>query len=354
MTTDLPFDPSDFQTTVDGQQTDLYILDSGTGITAAITNYGARIAGIWMPDRRGNTANIVAGYRTISGYLEHDELYLGATVGRYANRIDGARFDLHGKTFELPANEGSNQLHGGEQAFHNAVWQKEYHDEQKLILSHHSPDGESGFPGNLDIQVRFELSSRGRLRIVYRATSDADTILNVTNHAYFNLSGEGADGDVHAHHLQINADRFTPVGPDLLPTGELEAVEGTPFDFRNSRPIGRDIGQDNLQLKRGGGYDHNFVLNKTRLDAYTTAASVTDPGSGRRLEVKTTEPGVQFYECRFSSNADLNLPSAFCLETQHFPDSPNQLHFPSVLLKKGDQFYSKTAYILSVEKGQGT
>lgn len=347
MSTDLPIKASDFQRTVKGKQTDLFILQNAGKTRVAVTNYGARIVAVWAPDRDGNADNIVAGYPSIDDYLERDELYLGATVGRYANRIGGASFMLHGKTYTLPANEGNNLLHGGAEGFHNVVWDHRRRDDRTIIMEHRSPDGTSGFPGTLLMQVVFRLNDHNELDIEYHGKSDKDTVLNVTNHAYFNLGGASGGADVREHRMRINAGHFTPVGPDLVPTGEIVAVGDTPFDFRSAKAIGKDINDNHPQIKRGQGYDHNFVLNKSSEDAYTNAAWVEDTKSGRRLEVKTTEPGLQFYECRFGAQTGLNLDSAFCLETQHYPDSPNKLHFPSVVLKSKEDFYSKTSYIFS-------
>jgi|AntRauTorcE11897_2_1112592.scaffolds.fasta_scaffold01910_2 aldose 1-epimerase len=339
-----------FQTNVRDKKTNLFYLENKHGVGAAITNYGARVVAIWMPDRNGNLDNIVAGYDSISDYLQHDEICLGATIGRYANRIKGASFSLAGKQYNLTANEGVNQLHGGFLGFHNQVWDAEQHKKDELRLTLFSQNGDEGYPGNIKIEVTYLLLDDDQLRIKYKGQSDADTILNVTNHTYFNLAGESSNRRARSTQLMINADYYLPIDKELIPTGDLEQVQDTPFDFKNKRTIEQQVEENHPQLKRGNGYDHNFVLNKRTDEEYTLAATAYDAKSGRKMEVKTTEPGMQLYECEFDEQLDLNMGSAFCLETQHYPDSPHNAHFPSTMLKAGEQFYSKTAYIFSVEE----
>ncbi len=338
-----------FQTTVDGKKTDLFFLENKRGVRAAVTNHGARIVAVWMPDKNGELDNVVAGYNSIAEYLESSKKYLGVAVGRYANRIKGASFELNGKRYELSANEGQNQLHGGKNGFHNAVWDAKQDEPNSVRLRHTSPDGTEGFPGNLEVEITYTLSDDEEIIIEYRALCDKDTVLNVTNHAYFNLGG--ASNSVHArdHFLRINADRYTPIDEDSVPTGEIAEVDGTPLDFREPERIGARVGANDPQLKIDAGYDHNYVLNKGEEGEYTLAAVATEPKTGRLMLVHTTEPGVQLYECDLDKALGLNVGSAFCLETQHFPDSPNQKDFPSTVLKVGEEFYSKTAYAFTVE-----
>lgn len=337
----------DFQTTVDGNQTDLFFLENANGMRAAITNYGARVVAIWVPDTHGTVDNVVACYDSIEGYLNHDDIYLGAIVGRYANRIKGASFELHGKEYLLSANDGPNLLHGGNQGFHKQVWQADQTKLSKLKLSHLSADGSEGFPGNLQVDVIYTLTEANELLIEYVAKSDRDTIINLSNHCYFNLGGE--TGRVHArdHYISIEADRYLPVYTDLLPIGEIAEVENTPFDLRELQLIRERVDLEHPQLARGGGFDHCFVLNKEKPGSYALSARLTEKKTGRALSVKTTEPGLQFFECEFDKELDLHLNSGICLETQHFPYSQNHSHFPSTVLKAGRQFTSTTAYTFS-------
>lgn len=334
----------EFQTTIDGNRTDLFFLENSKGVRAAITNYGARIVAIWMPDKEGELDNIVAGYDCIADYLEKPELYLGAVVGPFANRIDNASFTLNGKEFSLTANEGENQIHGGPEGFHQKVWKAELIQPNRLKLHCEVEDGTDGYPGNLKIEVIYSLDDRDELTVEYSAVSDKDTILNVTNHAYFNLGGEGRKINARDHEVTINADYILQVDGHLLPTGDMLKVDGTPFDFREPKTMSEGLSLEHPQLQHGDGYDHHFVLNKNSEEPYSFAAKVVDSYSGRAMEVRTTEPGMQFFECGFEDELALNVGSAFCLETQHFPDSPNQPHFPSTLLKAGARFYSKTSY----------
>ena len=340
-----------FGKTEDGQQTDLYILRNKNGMEAAITNYGGTVVSLKVPDRNGKIEDVVLGYDKLEDY-EAGKAYFGATVGRYANRIAHAKFMLDGITYSLPKNDGDNHLHG---VFNKRVWvAKDVSSDagEALELSYVSKDGEDGFPGNLSVKVVYTLTDQNELKIDYSATTDKDTVLNLTNHCYFNLAGQG-NGDILQTQLMIHADRFTPVDATLIPTGELRSVKGTPFDFLTSTVIGARIAQDDPQLKLGHGYDHNWVLNNTTAGSLFAAAQAYDPHSGRVLEVSTTEPGLQLYTGNFldgirgKAGKVYNRRDAFCLETQHFPDSPNHPQFPSTVLKPGQRFQSTTIYKFS-------
>ncbi len=344
---------SEFGKMPDGQGVDLYTLTNRHGMQVAITNYGGRVVSWLAPDRHGEMADVVLGFDSLDGYL-HDNPYFGAIVGRYANRIGKARFMLDGMEFRLAQNDGPNSLHGGRKGFDKVLWKARplSTKEPSIELSYLSPDGEEGYPGNLSVKVVYSLTENNELRIDYTATTDRDTVLNLTNHSYFNLAGQG-NGDILKHLMMINADRFTPIDDTLIPTGELRKVDGTPFDFRKPVAIGARINDNNEQLKFGKGYDHNFVLNR-RGHRLTLAARVTEPNSGRVLEVLTTQPGLQFYSGNFldgtihgKAGKAYGYRSAFCLETQHFPDSPNKPQFPSTELKPGQTYHQITVYRLS-------
>jgi aldose 1-epimerase len=343
-------------TTPEGQAVELFTLSREGAPTVAVTSHGAYIVSILAPDRQGKAADVVLGYRELPGYLG-DTGYLGAVVGRYANRIAGGAFSLGGQRYTLARNNGPNALHGGPQGFHKKVWTARVvssgSEGDGLELTCVSPDGEEGYPGALTATVVYSLTADGGLRLDYRATSDAPTVVNLTNHAYLNLAGEGS-GDILGHELQIEADTFTPVDETLIPTGELRPVEGTPLDFRKPVAIGERIDDPYPQLQTGGGYDHNYVVRgesgKLRL-----AARVYEPDSGRVLEVLTTQPGVQLYSGNFldgsivgKSGRAYGKRSGLCLETQHFPDSPNHPEFPSVVLTPGDRYEQTTVFRFSV------
>ena len=334
----------DFQTVINGKKTDLFFLENSRGVRAAITNYGARVVAIWMPDKHGELDNVVAGYDSIGHYLEYPEIYLGAIVGPFANRIRDASFTLNGAEYSLTANEGRHHIHGGPGGFHQKVWAAELEQPNRLKLYCSIEDGIDGYPGNVEMQVLYNFDDRDELIIEYSAVSDKDTILNVTNHSYFNLGGESTKTSARDHEVTINADRFLQVDEDLLPTGEILKVGDTPFDFREPKTMSEGLSGEHPQLKYGDGYDHHYALTKRSEGAYSLAAKVVDRHSGRAMEVRTTEPGMQFFECSFADELALNMESAFCLETQHYPDSPNQSHFPSTVLKAGESFYSKTAF----------
>ena len=347
-----------FGKTPDGQPVDLYVLTNKNGVEAAITNYGGAVVSLKVPDRNGKFADVVLGYDSLDGYV-NDKSYFGAIVGRYGNRIGHAQFSLDGKTYTLAKNNGENSLHGGIKGFNKAVWAaKELpaKNGQSLELTYPSKDGEEGFPGNLHVRVVYTLTDSNELKIEYSATTDKKTVVNLTNHTYFNLAGPGS-GDILGHQLVIEADKFTPVDASLIPTGELRDVLGTPLDFRKATAIGARIDQDDEQLKLGHGYDHNFVLRRAAGAPISLAARVVEPNTGRVLEVWTTEPGVQFYTGNFldgtargKGGLTYARRSAFCLETQHFPDSPNQPKFPSVVLNPGEKYSTTTTYKFTTEK----
>ena len=338
-----------------GTTVDLYTLTNANGVEASITNFGATVVSLKCPDRAGKMADVMLGFDSLNGY-EGKHPYFGAIVGRYGNRIANGRFKLNGKEYQLPTNDGPNHLHGGVKGFNKVVWQAQPVGNSGLKLTYLSKDGEEGYPGNLTTTVEYTLTDNNELRISYRATTDKDTVLNVTNHSYFNLAGEGT-GDILGHELVIYADRFTPVSSTLIPTGELRPVAGTPFDFRQPHTIGERINNtSDEQIKFGGGYDHNFVLNGD-MGTLRPAARVVEPKSGRVLEVSTTEPGVQFYSGNFLDGSDKGKGGkpyqrryGFCLETQHFPDSPNQPNFPSTTLKPGQTHESTTIFKFSTQK----
>jgi len=347
-----------FGKTEDGQSVDLYTLKNKNGVEARITNYGATLVSLRVPDREGKIDDVLLGYDTLEGYVQ-DKAYFGATVGRYSNRIAHGKFVLDGATYTLALNNGPNTLHGGLKGFNKHVWQTEdvsSNAGQSLALTYESKDGEEGYPGTLSVKVAYTLTDNNDLRIEYAATTDNDTVINLTNHSYFNLAGQG-NGDILNHQLLLRANRFTPVDESLIPTGELRPVSNTPFDFTKMTVIGARIDQDDQQLKFGKGYDHNWVLDHEKNGELEMAAQAYSPSSGRMLEVWTTEPGVQFYTGNFldgtvrgKGGKAYERRSAFCLETQHFPDSPNHPSFPSTILRKGQHFKSTTIYRLSVRK----
>ncbi|WP_116105237.1 aldose epimerase family protein [Lewinella sp. IMCC34191] len=329
---------------------EVYTLTNENGMEVDITNYGGIITSIRVPDRDGNMADVAHGFPTVEGYLGEDP-YFGALIGRYGNRIANGTFTLNGETYELPTNDGPNSLHGGPEGFHTKLWNATAMNEENAVeLQRTSPDGEEGYPGNLDVTVRYTLTDDNEVRIDYTATTDKATPVNLTNHSYFNLSGGGTILD---HELMIDADAYTPVNNTLIPTGELRDVEGTPFDFREPTAIGERIEEENEQLGFGQGYDHNWVLNSGG-GSLTSVATLYDPSSGRMMEVLTTEPGIQFYSGNFldgsftgKDDVSYELRSALCLETQHFPDGPNQADFPSTILEPGDTYESETVYRFS-------
>ena len=347
-----------FGQTSDGYMIDIYTLTNKQGMEALITNYGATLVSLKTPDRYGKLVDVTLGYESLKAY-ERDKAYFGCIVGRYANRIAGGKFTLHGKRYQLVKNEGDNHLHGGARGFNKVIWQvKNLIDGvgPSVILTYLSPDGEEGYPGNLVVNVTYGLTEENELRIDYEAQTDQSTVINLTHHSYFNLAGAGS-GDILGHVLTIFADEFTPVDDRLIPTGEFRRVRDTPMDFRQPTEIGARIEQDDEQLIRGNGYDHNWVLNK-EAGALALAARVFESRSGRTMEVYTTEPGIQFYSGNFLDSRVIGKAGeiygqrgGFCLETQHFPDSPNRPEFPSTVLKPGEQYQQTTIYRFWNESG---
>jgi aldose 1-epimerase len=340
----------------DGQPVHLYTLTNRKGMQVALADYGARIVSIDVPDGHGNLADVVLGFDSFKGYLGNDP-YFGATVGRYANRIAKGTFTLDGVQYKLPINDGPNSLHGGTQGFDKRVWTaKELSQSHPAVeFTYLSKNGEEGYPGDLHVAVVYRLEDDNVLRIDYTATTDKDTVINLTNHSYFNLSGQGS-GSILNEEAMINASHFTPIDANLIPTGEIHSVGGTPFDFRKLTRIGARINEDNEQLKFAHGYDDNFVLDRESA-GLVLAARVVDPESGRVLECFTTEPGLQFYTGNFLDGSIhgkrgkvYGRRSAFTLETQHFPDSPNHPDFPSTELKPGETYHQTTIFKFSTLK----
>ena len=329
-----------------GIAVDLYTLRNNKGVEAAICNYGGLVISLKVPNRWGGFGDVVLGYDNLADYIK-DTPYFGAMIGRYGNRIAKGKFTLDGKEYTLPINNGPNALHGGLKGFDKVVWEPKIlarSEGPSLQLRYTSKDGEEGYPGNLSVTAVYTLTDDNALKLEYTATTDKDTVLNLTQHSYFNLAGKG---DILNHTVMIPADKFTPVDSTLIPTGELRPVDGTPFDFRTPTPIGARIGQDDEQLKFGNGYDHNWVINKP-MGKLGLMARVFEPTSGRVLEVLSTEPGLQFYTGNFldgklkgKGGCVYQFRNAFCMEPQHYPDSPNQPNFPSVVLKPG-QVYKNT------------
>lgn len=348
-------DKAKFETTVDGKPVHLYVLTNSRGMEACITNYGGRVVSLMVPDKDGNFRDVVLGYDSIADYVNHPEGNFGALIGRYGNRINQGKFKIGDTEYQLPQNNYGHCLHGGPKGFHHSVWDATLLNDSTLSLKLSSPDGEAGFPGKLDVDVTYSLTSDNGLQIDYKAVTDKPTIVNLTNHSYFNLGGDGSK-DVLGEYVMINADGFTPIDSTFMTTGEISKVEGTPFDFRTAKTVGQDINADNELLRNGLGYDHNFVLN-TNGDSTAVAASIYDATTGIRMEVYTTEPGLQFYTGNFLDGKDKGkkgaaypLRGAICMETQHFPDSPNKPDFPSVLLNPGETYHSLCIYKFSIGK----
>lgn len=344
-----------FGTMPDGQTVNQYTLTNANGIELAAIGYGGIITSLRVPDRTGSMDDIVLGFDRLEDYLK-EHPFFGAIIGRYGNRIAKGRFTLNGQTYALATNNGPNHLHGGNKGFDKVLWQVEpVTGRNALVFTRTSPDGEEGYPGNLRVRVMYTLTDKNELIVDYSATTDKPTPVNLTQHSYFNLAGQ-ASGDILGHELMLNADRYTPVDDTLIPTGELAPVAGTPFDFRKPTAIGARIKASHAQLKAGGGYDHNWVLNRKGA-ALQLAARVVEPKTGRTLEVATTEPGIQFYSGNFldgtlkgKGGAVYNHRTGFCLETQHFPDSPNQPTFPSTILKPGQEYKTQTVFTFGVTK----
>lgn len=329
----------------------LYTLENGNGLKAEIINYGGIIVSLYTPDRNGNLADITLGFDNLEDYVQRNPFF-GAIIGRHANRLEDASFTLNGVFYQLNRNEGRNQLHGGLEGFDKKIWEAEITKEdgqESLRLRYISPDMEENYPGNLDVTVTYTLNDNNELVIDYRAVSDKDTVVNLTNHAYFNLSGHDS-GTIHHHQLMINAKRFTPISDEWLPTGEIREVAGTPFDFTEMRTIGKGLQEctDDEQMRYGSGYDHNFVLDVSG-KAPEKAAELYDPSTGRFMEVYTTKPGVQFYtgnhlDVKGKGSAVYRKHSGLCLETQYFPNSMKHRHFPSPILRAGETYHHVTIY----------
>lgn len=335
-----------------GKEIELYTLKNNNGLICQLTNFGARVVSIYAPDKNGNLGDIVVGYGTGKDFVEKKENYFGTTIGRYGNRIGNAAFTIDTVEYKLEKNNDENHLHGGGNGFHRQMWEAESLSKSEIVFTYVSPDMEGGYPGTVDVKLKYLLTNNNELKIEYFAKSDKNTILNLTNHTYFNLKDAGKTS-INGHLMHINADTYTPVDAGLIPTGELVLVDDTPFDFRKATQIGKCVDNDYEQLKLGKGYDHNWVLN-TDGDISRLAARVVEPDLGRVLEVYTNEPGIQFYGGNFLDGTDTGKNnicfghrSAFCLETQHFPDSPNKPQFPSVALSAGQDYYSICIYKFS-------
>ena len=344
-----------FGKTADGTAVDLYTLRNAAGVEAKISNYGGTVTSLKVPDNKGRMGDVVLGYDNLNGYLKSSP-YFGCLVGRYGNRIAKGKFTLEGKDYTLATNNYPNALHGGIKGFDKVVWNaKEITtaDGPALELRYTSKDGEEGYPGNLSVTAIYTLTSENGLKLEYTATTDKATVVNLTQHSYFNLAEKG---DILGHVVTMSADKFTPVDSTLIPTGELRPVEGTPFDFRKATSIGARINQDDEQLKFGKGYDHNWVFSKPT-GQLTVLARVTEPTSGRILEVLSTEPGLQFYSGNFLDGTitgkggwTYQFRNGFCMEPQHFPDSPNKPEFPSVVLRPGQTYRNTIVYRFSTTK----
>lgn len=342
---------------VEGKDVFLYTLTNSKGAMIKATNYGGIVVSILVPDKAGKMDDIALGYSDVDSYVKNSP-YFGAIIGRYGNRIGQAHFSLKSKEYTLAANNNENNLHGGLKGFDKVIWSAKPIKGKKSVgiqFDYTSKDGEEGFPGELQVTVTYWLTNNNEFKIDYKATTNKTTVVNLTHHSYFNLSGEG-NGDILGHELVINAEKYTPIDEGLIPTGELAKVKGTPMDFRKFTAIGARIGADSEQLKFGKGYDHNWVLKRKNADDMELAASLYDPKSGRLMEVLTTEPGLQFYSGNFldgtitgKSGKPYPVRSGLCLETQHYPDSPNKASFPSVVLKPGETYKTSTIYRFSTK-----
>lgn len=350
--------PDDFKAVVDGDSISLYTLTNKNGLKADFTNYGQRLIALNVPDKDGKMGDVVLGFSALDGYMNGPKNNFGAVIGRYGNRIAKGKFSIKKKGYKLAKNNGENHLHGGNIGFESVIWKARQIASNQIEFTRTSPDMEEGYPGNLNVKVTYVLSDKNELKISYEATTDKTTIINLTNHSYFNLKGEG-NGDINDHILMINASAYTPVDTGLIPIGKIESVDGTPFDFTAPKTLRKDLNSNHAQMVIGGGYDHNFVLNQSpkNSDGLVLAARVTEPNSGRIMEVYTSEPGVQLYGGNFLNGSSIGKSgkpylkrNAFCLETQHFPDSPNQPEFPSTLLEPGDTYKSTTVYKFDVVK----
>jgi len=344
-----------FGMTKDGQQVDRYTLTNARGMRVQVITYGGIITSLEVPDREGHFQDVVLGYDNLSDYEENNPFF-GALIGRFGNRIADGKFTLEDKEYTLAQNDGKNHLHGGVKGYDKVVWGAEgtlVNGEAVLKLTYLSPDMEEGYPGNLSVEVTYTLTQQNALKVDYKAITDKTTIVNLTQHSYFNLSG---GEDILSHELYINADGYLPVDETLIPTGEIAEVKGTPFDFTSAKAIGKDINQDDTQLKRGLGFDHCWVLNDQNT-GMRTAAILSESTTGRVLEISTDEPAIQFYSGNFldgthpikSSDSFYGHRSGLCLETQHYPDSPNQEAFPSVVLKPGETYQTQTVFTFTTK-----
>ena len=347
----------DFQTTINGKKTDLYILRNRKGYEVAITNYGGAVCAIMVPDKEGKVANVIQGHDNIQSVINSPEPFLSTLIGRYGNRICKGQFTLNGKDYQLAINNGPNALHGGPTGFHARVWDAKQMGPRALALHRISSYGEEGFTGEVDITVEFTFTDLNELVIEYLATTNKKTIVNFTHHAFFSLAGIADPTPViNDQVLEMNADFYIPIDETSIPTGEIRKVAGTPFDFRTPKPVGQDIDADDEQIKNGAGYDHCFVLNKKEEGELSFAARLTERKSGRTLEVYTTEPGVQVYSDNWADGykgahgATFGRRSAICFECQHFPDTPNRPYFPSVVLNPGHRYKQKTIYRFGIDE----
>jgi aldose 1-epimerase len=339
-----------FKKEIDGKQTALYTLKNKNNAEAIFTNYGGRLVSLLVPNKDGKLVDVVVGFKSVGDYEKSTEPYFGATIGRYGNRIAKGKFTLEGKTYSLFTNNGQNTLHGGKKGYQYVVWDATQPNANTLVLHYLSKDGDENFPGNLDVKVTYTLTDDNELKMDYEAKTDKTTVVNLTNHAFFNLNGDGS-GEILDHEVQIYADEYTPVDSTLIPTGKIEKVAGTPFDFTKATTIGARINDKNEQLTFGKGYDHNYVLNKTKAMGMYHAATVKGDKSGVVMDIYTQEPGLQFYSGNFmqskntfKTGAKDDFRTAIAMETQHFPDSPNQPAFPSTVLKPGQVYKTSSIY----------
>jgi len=354
ISTDITLDRKAFQDTVNGKKTDLFMIKNRNNMTAVFTNFGGRLVGLYMPDKNGKLTDVVVGFADRKGFETSTEPYFGATIGRFGNRIARGKFKLDGKQYTLAINNPPNTLHGGKKGFQYVVWDAKQTSERTLVFTYLSKDMEEGFPGNLQVKVTYSLTDNNELKMDYEAITDKKTVVNLTNHAFFNLNGEGS-GSILNHIVMVNADTYTPVDSTLIPTGKIVSVAATPFDFRTPITIGARINEKNEQLMNGGGYDHNFVLNKNSAETMRHAATVVGDKSGIVMDIYTLEPGLQFYSGNFmksmntfKSGAKDDFRTAFAMETQHFPDAPNQPQFPSTVLMPGKVYKTSSIYKFSV------
>ncbi|MFH7001829.1 aldose epimerase family protein [Flavobacterium bizetiae] len=343
-----------FDTIIDGKKVNLYWIGN-KDIKASFTNYGGRLVSLLVKDKTGKPVDVVVGFNSAKGFKNSTEPYFGATIGRVGNRIAKGKFTLEGKQYQVPLNNGKNALHGGVKGFQDVVWDAEKVNENTLVFSYVSPDGEQGFPGNLKVKVTYTITDDNSIKMEYEATTDKTTIVNLTNHAFFNLNGEGS-GTILNHELQIYANEFTPVDEGLIPNGELKSVKNTPFDFISQHTIGERIETKDEQLTFGKGYDHNYVLNGTKKNGLNHAATISGDQSGITMDIFTQEPGLQFYSGNFMQSKNTmksglkdDFRTAFALETQHFPDAPNQPKFAPIVLKPGQKYHTVSYYQFSVK-----